>query len=368
MQKQTIAIVALLTLAAAGCQTTGSDILSVPAAREYAELERVDLDSAKAKVDEARALGAAAYAPYEFFSAQQYLDIARQQKRVYNRRGAWDYAQLARTMAEAAIRAIPEEQRVPITVEPARDEQACNTKFEEIKARYLATDPATAKTAVPLLYAQATARLSLAEHNLVRGKDWREAATALVDAEALLDTMERRDTDGDGIVDLKDADPRQPEDFDGFEDEDGAPDPDNDQDGVPDVVDVAPLERETRNRWRDYDGAPDEYPEFEAIPFARGSATIDASTKGYLRGIARLLTECPEVLIHVKGYTDNSHSTRYSMDLSRRRAQRVQQYFIEQGIPPERLTVSFHGEADPVSDNDAEAGRTLNRRVQVVLE
>ena len=365
MQKP-IAIVALLTLAAAGCQTTGKDILSVPAAREYAELERVDLDSAKAKVDEARALGAAAYAPYEFFSAQQYLDIARQQKRVYNRRGAWDYAQLARAMAEAAIRAIPEEQRVPITVEPARDEQACNAKFEEIKARYLALDPATAKTAAPLLYAQATARLSLAEHNLVRGKDWREAAHALVDAEALMDTMERRDTDGDGIVDLKDADPRQPEDVDGFEDEDGAPDPDNDQDGIPRdrrsarTRNAQPLAR--------FDGAPDEYPEFEAIPFARGSATIDASTKGYLRGIARLLADCPEILIHVKGYTDNSHSTRYSMDLSRRRAQRVQQYLIEQGIPPERLTVSFHGEADPVSDNDAEAGRTLNRRVEVVLE
>ena len=134
------------------------------------------------------------------------------------------------------------------------------------------------------------------------------------------------------------------------------------------MVDVAPLERERRNRCRDYDGTPDEYPEFEAIPFARGSATIDASTKGYLRGIARLLADCPEILIHVKGYTDNSHSTRYSMDLSRRRAQRVQQYLIEQGIPPERLTVSFHGEADPVSDNDAEAGRTLNRRVEVVLE
>ncbi len=368
MHRTTIAVLALLILAAAGCQTTGRDILSVPVAREYEKLERVDVDAARVKVEEARSLGAVAYAPYEFFSAQYYLDIARQEKRVYNRRGAWDYAALAVQMAEASIRAIPEDERVPITIEPARDEASCRAEFDRVKARFLEIDSAKAKATLPLLYAQATARLSVAEHNVVRGKDWREAAIALVDAEALIDTMWRRDTDGDGMVDLEDAEPLLPEDFDGFEDEDGAPDPDNDQDGIPDAVDAAPLEPETRNRWRDCDGAPDEYPKFEAILFARGSATIDASTKGYLRGIAHLLAECPEVMVHVKGYTDNSHSTKYSMDLSRRRAQKVQQYLMEQGVPANRLIVSFHGEAEPASDNDTLAGRALNRRVDISLE
>lgn len=368
MQRTTIAALALLTLAAAGCQTTGGDILSVPTAREYAELERVDIDTARVKIEEARSLGAAAYAPYEFFSAQYYLDIARQQRRAHNRRGAWDYADLALNMAEASIRAIPENQRVPVTAEPARDPATCQAEFGRIKTRYLEIDQDKAKTTAPLLYAQATARLSVAEHNLVRGKEWREAAKALVDTEALIDTMWRRDTDGDGIVDLKDAEPLLPEDLDGFEDGDGAPDPDNDQDGIPDSVDLAPLEPETRNRWRDFDGAPDEYPRFEAIPFARGSTTLDATAKGYLRGIAQLLTEWPEIMVHVKGYTDNSHSPKYNMDLSRRRAQKVQQYFMEQGIPPERLIVSFHGEAQPVSANDTAAGAALNRRVEIVLE
>ncbi|MEA3366405.1 MAG: OmpA family protein, partial [Candidatus Hydrogenedentes bacterium] len=133
-------------------------------------------------------------------------------------------------------------------------------------------------------------------------------------------------------------------------------------------VDVAPLDPETRNRWRDYDGAPDEYPEFEDLLFARGSTTIGSSAKGYLRGIAQFLTEWPELMVHVKGYTDNSHSAKYNMDLSRRRAQKVQQYLAEQGIPVERLIVSFHGEANPVSDNDTAAGRALNRRVEIALE
>ena len=48
------------------------------------------------------------------------------------------------------------------------------------------------------------------------------------------------DRDGDGIPDHLDKCPDEPEDYDGFEDEDGCPDPDNDRDGVPDVTDRCP--------------------------------------------------------------------------------------------------------------------------------
>ena len=48
------------------------------------------------------------------------------------------------------------------------------------------------------------------------------------------------DSDGDGILDKDDACPDDPEDVDGFEDEDGCPDPDNDSDGILDVDDNCP--------------------------------------------------------------------------------------------------------------------------------
>jgi OOP family OmpA-OmpF porin len=48
------------------------------------------------------------------------------------------------------------------------------------------------------------------------------------------------DRDGDGIVDSKDKCLDDPEDYDGFQDEDGCPDPDNDNDGVLDVNDECP--------------------------------------------------------------------------------------------------------------------------------
>jgi len=66
-----------------------------------------------------------------------------------------------------------------------------------------------------------------------------------------------RDTDGDGIADKVDADPTHPEDFDGFEDKDGAPDYDNDNDGVLDVDDKAPMDPEDLDGFQDEDGVPD---------------------------------------------------------------------------------------------------------------
>ena len=55
------------------------------------------------------------------------------------------------------------------------------------------------------------------------------------------------DPDGDGIVGDKDKCPDVAEDKDGFEDEDGCPDPDNDVDGIPDPQDKCPMKPETKN-------------------------------------------------------------------------------------------------------------------------
>jgi OOP family OmpA-OmpF porin len=66
------------------------------------------------------------------------------------------------------------------------------------------------------------------------------------------------DQDGDGVPDNADKCPTIPEDKDGFEDEDGCPDPDNDQDGIPDLKDKCPEKAETVNGYLDEDGCPDQ--------------------------------------------------------------------------------------------------------------
>jgi OOP family OmpA-OmpF porin len=65
------------------------------------------------------------------------------------------------------------------------------------------------------------------------------------------------DRDGDGIKDDVDKCPDDPEDFDGFQDADGCPDPDNDNDGILDVNDRCPNVPEDRDGDQDEDGCPE---------------------------------------------------------------------------------------------------------------
>ena len=66
-----------------------------------------------------------------------------------------------------------------------------------------------------------------------------------------------KDNDGDRIDDETDKCPEQPEDKDGFEDEDGCPDRDNDGDGIDDGYDSCPDEPEDKDGFNDEDGCPD---------------------------------------------------------------------------------------------------------------
>jgi outer membrane protein OmpA-like peptidoglycan-associated protein len=65
------------------------------------------------------------------------------------------------------------------------------------------------------------------------------------------------DADGDGILDDVDQCPNEPEDFDGFQDEDGCPDLDNDGDGILDTDDGCPNDAEDIDGFQDEDGCPD---------------------------------------------------------------------------------------------------------------
>ena len=65
------------------------------------------------------------------------------------------------------------------------------------------------------------------------------------------------DNDQDGIEDIRDFCIFLPEDYDGFQDEDGCPEPDNDNDNILDAIDRCPNAKETVNNYRDEDGCPD---------------------------------------------------------------------------------------------------------------
>ena len=75
------------------------------------------------------------------------------------------------------------------------------------------------------------------------------------------------DRDGDGIPDNVDKCPDQPENYNGFEDEDGCPDdPDSDGDGIPDSKDQCIIEPEDKDGYQDEDGCPDPDNDPDGIP------------------------------------------------------------------------------------------------------
>jgi hypothetical protein len=75
-----------------------------------------------------------------------------------------------------------------------------------------------------------------------------------------------RDADQDGVYDSEDKCPDQPEDRDGFKDQDGCPDPDNDADGIPDVSDKCPNDPEDFDQFEDADGCPELDNDKDGIP------------------------------------------------------------------------------------------------------
>ncbi|HMV67402.1 MAG TPA: OmpA family protein [Myxococcota bacterium] len=74
------------------------------------------------------------------------------------------------------------------------------------------------------------------------------------------------DWDHDGIVNFDDLCKRDPEDDDGFEDDDGCPDLDNDADGLPDVDDECPDDAEDPDGFEDGDGCPDHDNDHDRVP------------------------------------------------------------------------------------------------------
>ncbi len=75
-----------------------------------------------------------------------------------------------------------------------------------------------------------------------------------------------RDRDRDGIFDVHDKCPDEPEDRDGFQDQDGCPDKDNDNDTLPDAQDKCPNEAEDLDQFEDEDGCPELDNDKDGIP------------------------------------------------------------------------------------------------------
>lgn len=106
----------------------------------------------------------------------------------------------------------------------------------------------------------------------------------------------------------------------------------------------------------------------DKIQFGRGGVSIRMSSARALDKLAALLRRCPSAKFEVGGHTDNVGAEADNDALSQRRAQRVVDYLVAEGIARGRLTAMGYGAHRPVASNDSEGGRAANRRIEFTLK
>ncbi len=104
------------------------------------------------------------------------------------------------------------------------------------------------------------------------------------------------------------------------------------------------------------------------VSFDVGSANIKPAFSDSLNKLANVIKQYDQTTVSIVGHTDSTGSDSFNQQLSERRAQAVGNYFVQQGIAPSRITTSGRGESEPRADNSTEAGRQLNRRVEIFLK
>jgi outer membrane protein OmpA-like peptidoglycan-associated protein len=103
------------------------------------------------------------------------------------------------------------------------------------------------------------------------------------------------------------------------------------------------------------------------IFFDTDKAVVKPESKAALVEIAKLLKDNPDITAYVVGHTDMSGTLEHNLDLSNRRAAAVIDALVaDHGISGDRLMPRGVGPLAPVASNDTEAGRALNRRVELV--
>ncbi len=104
------------------------------------------------------------------------------------------------------------------------------------------------------------------------------------------------------------------------------------------------------------------------IQFANNKADIRADAAQTIDRLIAIARDCEDTRITVKGHTDTSGERSYNLQLSQRRADAVVAYMERNGVSPSRVTAIGVGPDEPIADNNTRAGRTQNRRIEIVVE
>ncbi|MCX6205828.1 MAG: OmpA family protein [Bacteroidetes bacterium] len=172
------------------------------------------------------------------------------------------------------------------------------------------------------------------------------------------------DSDKDGVNDEQDKCPTVA----GLAKYNGCPIPDSDNDGINDEEDHCPNVAGTAANAGCPDIAPDLKEAAKSIYFISNTAKFSDPTRaaGKLNPVVDFMTKYPNLKIDIEGHTDATGSDKINNELSQKRADAIQKFFLDKGISQDRLTSKGYGSTKPVADNKTSKGRSENRRVELL--
>jgi outer membrane protein OmpA-like peptidoglycan-associated protein len=103
------------------------------------------------------------------------------------------------------------------------------------------------------------------------------------------------------------------------------------------------------------------------VLFETGSSTLSSGAGRNMDRLVQFLTDHPERMVQIDGFTDSIGTDSYNQDLSQHRADAVRYQLVSRGISSTRIATQGYGKAYPVASNSESSGRQLNRRVEVVI-
>jgi OmpA-OmpF porin, OOP family len=105
------------------------------------------------------------------------------------------------------------------------------------------------------------------------------------------------------------------------------------------------------------------------IHFAGGKATLRPDSRPVLEQVAALLRGTPGMKLLIVGHSDGSDTLAHGLDLSAAQARAVMQALVDRWkVPAAQVTSIGVGPASPLASDADEAGRAVNRRIELVLQ
>ena len=106
----------------------------------------------------------------------------------------------------------------------------------------------------------------------------------------------------------------------------------------------------------------------QAVNLFTSANELNASGKAILDNVGKFLNAHPDPKAAVRGHTDSTGKPATNQAISEKRAQKVREYLVAyQNVQPTRITAEGLGPSRSIANNANEAGRAMNRRVEIAV-